>query len=234
VLNLKKPDKQSVIKLTKQAETDTTPTKTETTPTKTETTTTKTPIDNPMQRNRIIGIVLLNLFLGAVASLFLLHLWPQGAALTQDRTHNFGPFPLTLTPEVTYLIIVACAAVLGSFTHTMGSLAFHKSQNNLQQSFTVWYLIRPFVATILALAVYFAFRGGLMSFGTSASDLNVYGIAAVSAIIGMFSDKASGKLSDVADTLLKSKKSEQKDETNRKLLEAKEPKEPTESPPEKT
>jgi hypothetical protein len=206
VLNLETVDRQLGIKLVTQA---------------------KSSIGTPMCRRNIVGIVLLNLVLGTVALFFLLHLWPQGAALTAARTHLFGPIALTLTPEVTYLMIVVSAAVLGSFTHTMGSLAFHRSQDNLQQSFTVWYLIRPFVAVVLSLALYFALRGGLLSLGTSASDLNVYGIAAVSAIVGMFSDKASGKLSDIADTLLKSEKSKQKDATNQKLLDAKEKKEET-------
>jgi hypothetical protein len=160
--------------------------------------------------------VILFIFVAAIGLLslyFLYNLWPSTSSLNEVRTHNFGLFTLTLNAEVTYLLIVSFAAVLGSFVHTIGSMAYYKSQNNLRENYLLWYFSRPFVGAGLALAIYFAVRGGLLSLGTSATDLNVYGIAGVAAIIGMFSDRAADKLRDVADALLKAMKPK-KDEGN--------------------
>lgn len=63
--------------------------------------------------------------------------------------------------------------------------------------------LRPFIGSALALLVYFAARGGLISGNAGAKDLSPYGIGALAALAGMFSKQATDKLREVFENLFK-------------------------------
>jgi MYXO-CTERM domain-containing protein len=71
------------------------------------------------------------------------------------------------------------------------------------KSWTWWYLLRPFIGVALALLVYFAIRGGLISGSTGADSLSPYGIAALAGLAGLFSRQATDKLREVFETMFK-------------------------------
>ena len=55
----------------------------------------------------------------------------------------------------------------------------------------------------MAMLFYFVLRGGLLSAGTSAGDISLFGIAAVSGLVGLFSRQAGDKLEELFNTLFR-------------------------------
>ena len=70
--------------------------------------------------------------------------------------------------------------------------------------------MRPFIGAFLALVLFFAIKASLLALGVSTeTTINTFTIAAVSALAGMFSKQATNKLSEVFDSVFKSKKEEE-------------------------
>ncbi len=63
------------------------------------------------------------------------------------------------------------------------------------------YVSVPFVGSLLALLFYIVLRGGLLTTQASSTEVNVYGFAAVSALVGLFSEQAADKLRTVFEAL---------------------------------
>ena len=108
-----------------------------------------------------------------------------------------------LTADVQLLLMVMITGGLGSFVHTATSFTDFVGNEKLTRSWIWWYLLKPFIGMALALIFYVVVRGGLMAGGTEAGKLNVYGIAALAGLAGMFSKQATDKLSEVFDTLFR-------------------------------
>ena len=114
------------------------------------------------------------------------------------------------TLEERLILLVAVAGALGSYIHTATSYADYRGNQRFGASWLVWYLLRPFIGVSLALVVYFAVRGGLLSIvlsGNEANDatkINPFGIGAIACLTGMFSKQAADKLAEVFSTLFKS------------------------------
>jgi len=96
------------------------------------------------------------------------------------------------------------AGALGSFIHGLQSLVDFAGNSELKSRWTWWYIARPFLGIAIALVFYAALRGGMLA-GTPASvkDVNPYGIFTIAALAGMFTDKATQKLAEVFDVLVK-------------------------------
>jgi hypothetical protein len=114
------------------------------------------------------------------------------------------------TLEERLILLVVVGGALGSYIHTATSYADFRGNRQFGPSWLLWYLLRPFIGTALALVVYFAIRGGLLSIilsGSEANDatkINPFGIAAIASLTGMFSKQAADKLAEVFTTLFKS------------------------------
>lgn len=108
------------------------------------------------------------------------------------------------------ILLVVVTGLLGSYIHSATSYADFRGNRRFEPSWLIWYLLRPFIGASLALVVYFALRGGLLSAvlsgtqPTDATQINPFGIGAISGLTGMFSKQAADKLSDVFNTLFRS------------------------------
>lgn len=102
------------------------------------------------------------------------------------------------------LMLVIVAGILGAFVHGATSLADYIGNNSFSKSWTWFYLLRPAIGMSLALVFYFVIRGGFLSTTGGAQDINPYGIAALSGLVGMFSKQATDKLGEVFATLFRS------------------------------
>lgn len=72
---------------------------------------------------------------------------------------------LTFLKSIVYAM---CAGGLGSTTYCIRSFYFYSIKGVFDfDRFKWWYLFRPLVGTILALAVYVVIKGGIVAFGTS-------------------------------------------------------------------
>jgi hypothetical protein len=151
----------------------------------------------------IFGLYMM--FLNVVLVYMLIKIWPDNPPQSTPETVAmfWNRLNLSLTLETRYLLVVILAGGLGSYIHAATSFADFVGNRRLYASWTWWYLLRPFIGIALALMVYFALRGGLVTPSTGASSLSPHGIAAVAGLAGMFSKQATDKLREVFETLFR-------------------------------
>ena len=166
---------------------------------------------SPLQVRALgIGLMLLAI---ALAYLFAC-VWPStfgpntagGSGVTIAFIGTTSGF--ATTADVQLLMLVMVAGALGSFLHTATSFADFVGNEKLARSWLWWYLLKPFVGMGLAVIFYLVVRGGLLSGGTEAGKVNIYGIAALAGLTGMFSKQATDKLGEVFTTLFQTKPGE--------------------------
>ena len=144
--------------------------------------------------------------LNVVIISLLIAIWPDKTPLPDEPetvSAFFGRVQFVLSPEVRLLLITILTGALGSYIHAATSFVDFIGNRQFVKSWTWWYLLRPFIGVALALLVYFATRGGLISGSTGANGINPYGIAALSGMEGLFSKQATDKLREVFETLFK-------------------------------
>lgn len=149
---------------------------------------------------------------GLIAFAFLLvylfvTLWPIQLP-TEDTSRRetivlFDLITIAIHIEVQIFLLVMIAGGLGAFVHTATSFADYMGNEKLTRSWTWWYVLRPFIGMFLAGIFYLVFRGGFLSAGTNAGEINVFGTTALAALVGMFSKQATDKLNEVFDTLFR-------------------------------
>jgi len=152
-----------------------------------------------------LGLGVVIFLLGATLIYSLIQIWPAAQAgkapakLAASTPITWFGRPYAPTPETALLLIVVLAGALGAFLHVATSFSDYVGNRRLMWSWIWFYLLRPPVGAALAVIFYFAVLGGLFtSQGTSA--LNPYGIAALSALVGLFSKQATNKLQQIFDT----------------------------------
>jgi len=118
--------------------------------------------------------------------------------------------PKVPVPELKLILLVMIAGALGSYVHAATSFSDFVGNRRLAASWVWWYFLRPFIGVALALVLYFAVRGGLLPMGADVGAVSVFGIAAISALAGMFSKQATAKLSEVFDTFFKTAAGDQR------------------------
>jgi hypothetical protein len=110
-----------------------------------------------------------------------------------------------LSREVDLLLLVLICGALGSFAHGARSFVDFVGNRTLRASWSAWYLLYPLIGATLALIFYLAVRGGFMT-TNAGKDVNLYGLTAISGLVGMFSKQATTKLSEVFSTMFKTDK----------------------------
>ncbi|MGE5860620.1 MAG: hypothetical protein ACM34J_08695 [Ignavibacteria bacterium] len=158
---------------------------------------------------KVFFLGIFHLFIILLFVFMLVVIWPvykeaNGKLILEDTVSFFG-WVLTIGSEIRFLLIVIVAAVLGSFIHAATSFTSYVGNKSLVMSWAWWYYMRPFIGIALSLIFYFVIRGGLLSAGTDAEEISVYGIAAVAGLVGMFSKQATDKLQEVFVTLFRTK-----------------------------
>jgi hypothetical protein len=113
------------------------------------------------------------------------------------------------TLEVRLILLVLLAGAIGSYVHAASSFVDYLGNRTIISSWVWWYLLRPFIGMMLALIFYFVFRGGFVTAGVNsgvdaaANFINPFGVAALAALVGMFSKVAADKLNEVFTTLFR-------------------------------
>jgi len=126
------------------------------------------------------------------------------APTPQTRSgHSAGARPIS--DRLLFQIALLCG-VLGGCGHGLASLMDFRGQRRLFRSWALWYFALPLVGGIMAVIFFLLLRAGLFPNSTAADVLNPFGVGALSALAGLFTDKASSKLSEVLDTLFLSSK----------------------------
>ena len=149
--------------------------------------------------------------IGLFLSYVLFEIWRSGIVVDgQESIRLFGDFiSFGASSEVRLILLVMVVGALGGYIHTANSFVAFVGNRQIYTSWVWGYILRPFIGVALALIFYFLIRGGLFSAGAGAESISPFGIAAMAGLVGMFSQKATDKLREVADSLFNiEKKSE--------------------------
>lgn len=135
---------------------------------------------------------------------FLACLWPLVTAgkVGPNEIRLFGLGLGSFTPDIALLWAVGVLGALGGSLHAVGSFVNFIGNRTFVRSWIWFYLARAPVGFGLAVLVYFALRGGLLNATVVAADngshtLNPYGVGALAALTGLFSETATLKLKEV-------------------------------------
>ncbi len=107
--------------------------------------------------------------------------------------------------EIRLIILVLLAGALGSYVHVVSSYMDYVGNKKFVGSWTWWYFLRPLSGSVLALIFYFIVRGGLFSTQIQGSELSRFGIAGLAGLVGLFSNQAIDKLSEIFDIVFSTK-----------------------------
>jgi hypothetical protein len=125
---------------------------------------------------------------------------PTASPTETREVHAFGRTFLVYD-EVRLLSIVILAGALGSLIHALRSVYWYVGIRNLVSSWLAKYILMPFGGSALAVVFYFVIRGGFFSPQAGVPQTSPFGFAALSAVIGLFSEQAVLKLKQVAETI---------------------------------
>lgn len=183
----------------------------------------QTPSGRPSDPMHWFGTLVLGVYFFSLAAMtfyLLVATWPvfdsnADAANSPAKYGSFSVFgsnPITVPSDLRLFFTVVVSGALGSLIHCITSFADYVGNQNLSRSWTWWLVLRTPTGVALALLFYLVLRGGLIvpslpngSTADTAHFLNPYGIAAISAMAGMFSKQATDKLREIFDTLFQTR-----------------------------
>jgi hypothetical protein len=93
---------------------------------------------------------------------------------------------------------------MGNMIHLATSFANYVGSEKFKRSWILWYCVKPFTAAGIALIFYLVVKAGLLNFDGGAG-VNPYAIVILSALAGLFTDKASMKLEEIFTVIFKPK-----------------------------
>ena len=131
----------------------------------------------------------------------LIYQWHWFNVQLADHLPTTGPY-MSLNSII--FLLVALAGFLGSMIHIATSFTNFIGAEQFKKSWIPWYFVKPFTATGVALILYFVLRAGLLNLGDS-NQVNLYGLVTLSALAGLFTDKATIKLEEVFTVIFKPK-----------------------------
>jgi len=131
----------------------------------------------------------------------LIYQWRWFNVQLADHLPTTGPY-MSLNSII--FLLVALAGFLGSMIHIATSFTNFIGAEQFKKSWIPWYFVKPFTATGVALILYFVLRAGLLNLGDS-NQVNLYGLVTLSALAGLFTDKATIKLEEVFTVIFRPK-----------------------------
>ena len=106
-------------------------------------------------------------------------------------------------PETTLLALALACGIAGGLIHATTSFTDFAGNRRLVRSWLPWLYLRAPVAALLALAVYLGARAGVFGLAQIDGCSDVYLLAFMAALSGLFSKQVTDKLADVVDVLFK-------------------------------
>jgi len=131
--------------------------------------------------------------------------WEPCESSTSSPGDKEKPKVSTITLSNLLLLLVALGGFLGNMIHIASSFTAYVGARKYRRSWTLWYIVKPFTASALAMALYFAFRANFLSSSNDSNSINPYGILTLAMMTGMFTEAATRKLKELFDALFKPK-----------------------------
>jgi hypothetical protein len=143
----------------------------------------------------------------SVAMWVLISLWPKTQLDYNRTTARIVSIAGTGTsfsigPETLLLIAMILSGVIGACVFSAFAISHHLGPyHDFNQSWTAWYLLRPFVGAGLAVIINLLIRSSVFTVGSGTNIPNIVGLSGIAALAGLFSEDAVRKLNDIADEL---------------------------------
>ncbi len=145
-------------------------------------------------------IVILVLMTATVYSLIVL--WPPSTNSTSVPSSVLFTVKVSPNRDQEFFLVVGLSGALGGLIHSLRSLYWYIGNRVLRRSWLAMYLALPIIGSALAIVFGLVLRGGLLVGEGTGTQINFYGFAAISALVGLFSPEAAEKLKQVFSTLL--------------------------------
>jgi TRAP-type C4-dicarboxylate transport system permease small subunit len=155
---------------------------------------------NPVAAPAVTLIALTIIAVLVFAVYCLIAIWPASQVAKTVTTSHIAGMTLQLSQDQRLFLVVAITGALGGLIHSGRSLYEYAGNRILLRSWLWMYLSLPFIGGALAVLFYVILRGGLIT--GAAAEVNFYGFAAISALVGLFSPEAAEKLKQIFSTLL--------------------------------
>ena len=143
----------------------------------------------------------------------------EQAKKNKEEADNVNTWLRPLRRDIDLLLIAILAGALGTLIHITRSYVDFLGNRTVRSNWRAWYILYPFIGGALALVFYLMVRAGFFAPGSNSSDVNAYGIASISALVGMFTKQATDKLGELFSTLFKT----DKDKDRKDKLDANQP-----------
>ena len=108
------------------------------------------------------------------------------------RILGLGPF--TINSEGQLLLLALFIGACAASVYALKTLADYRGDHLLYGSWFTFYLIQPFEGAGAAFLLYLVIRGGFLTGTGGEKAVNQFGVCAIAALGGAFSDKALLKL----------------------------------------
>lgn len=170
------------------------------------------PIIELKRRGKITAGILLITFT-ILPLLFMIALWPDKMPTDGNAYYIIHLFRVRLNPNsapgtlhlnTIMFILVALAGFMGNMIHIATSFTNYVGSKKFERSWILWYFVKPVSAAALAVIFYILLKAGLLN-ADGGSGANPFGIVILSALAGLFTDKAMLKLEEIFITLFKPK-----------------------------
>ena len=148
-------------------------------------------------------MALLLLGMGVLVIVNIVGAWPASA--TSDTIRIYAGWTINVAEaswDYRLLLISLWFGALGSLLHAGSSFVSFVGNRQLVASWLPWYIVRPFLGAGLAAVFYVVARAGLATTaGEPLAGISHFTVAAASALVGLFTHRATLKLRDVFDAL---------------------------------
>jgi hypothetical protein len=131
----------------------------------------------------------------------IVRFWP-GPSDAAGTAVTYFVWRFTLSEEIRLVLVVILTGALGAMVHALRSFYWYVGNRIMVWSWLPKYILLPFVGSTLGLVFYLVIRGGFFSPQATASEASPFAFAALSGLVGLFSEQALLKLKEVAETLL--------------------------------
>lgn len=118
---------------------------------------------------------------------------------------NQARFERLIHLNILLLILVALGGFMGNMIHITTSFTTYVGSGQFKRSWVLWYFVKPFTAAALAVVIYFVLCGGFLTINNNPNNINIYGIMTIAILTGLFTDRATLKLKEVFEVLLRPK-----------------------------
>lgn len=129
---------------------------------------------------------------------------PSDTAATSVIDQKLRPV-LAQIQDADFILLVIALGAWGAAAQALASIADYFGTNRYSDRWAIFYLTRPPIGATLAFTFYIIFRGGLLSRDAAWESVNHIGYAAISVLVGFFSNEALANLKRIASGIFADK-----------------------------